>query len=254
MSYITTSRNVIKFQIESSEEYGYLKPPFRHSILFILTRNLELEKCLSYAFSKVAKPTVVVDNYVPFREWQGRTDLEDDSDESDGMDQRIDKYNGREYYLVPEIMSVKCCSLVNDSLNLMEFVEDWLKNLRFKNVDCFNSMYKSIWRRLYANNKTYFCSSDIDIAAFLKEQRIKNKPINVFNEIFKRERGETFNQRGILESIASPYYYALPHQKEENDERLNRYRTYYHQFLLDGFSIWKGPFIFYCSLIAEEFN
>ncbi|GFR15911.1 uncharacterized protein TNCT_346371 [Trichonephila clavata] len=260
MSYITAMRNVIKFQIESSEVYDYLKQTFKHSILFPLTRTLVLQKCLRYALSKVAEFTVLVHNYAPFRRWptifiEHDYFSEDDSDQSEEIYRSIDENDAADYYLVPEITNTGSYSFVPSChpLNIMQFVENWLDNLQFKNIDCFNSMNKSIWRRLYANNFTYFCSSDIDIAAFLKEQIQRNRPISTFNEIIKRERGETFNQSRILESIASPYYYVLPHQNRRISEELHLCKL---DFILlkifDVFGIRDGILDFYCALIVDE--
>ncbi|GFY41235.1 uncharacterized protein TNIN_438501 [Trichonephila inaurata madagascariensis] len=192
MLYIPRMRNVIEFQIKSCKDYDYLKQSFNLTILFPLTRKLELEKCLSYAVSKVAERALSVHNYAPFRHWPRiNIDYDSFSDQSEDIFHRIDENDQVYYYLVP-YLSLEDCSFLDDSHppDSMRFAKDWLANLQFKNIDCFNSMHKSIWRRLYANNCTYFCSSYIDIAAFLKEQIQTNTPIGAFNEIIKRERGE----------------------------------------------------------------
>ncbi|GFQ94869.1 uncharacterized protein TNCT_129281 [Trichonephila clavata] len=238
MSYITRVRNVIEVQIESSEDYDYLKQSFNHSIFYPMSRSHELRKCLTYALSKVSKSPALMHNYKPFREWPTiRVESFDVSEEI--IIQRIDEHEQTEYfyYLVPDYKHLQNSSFVLPLYHLysMQFVENWLKKLRFKNIDCFNSMHKSIWRRVYGNNHSYFCSSNINIAAFLKEQIQRVEPIQVFNEIIKRERGEFFNLFGILESIASPYYYVLPHQNVRNSDQLKRYNL--HSLLFKNFNV-----------------
>ncbi|GFY41234.1 uncharacterized protein TNIN_438491 [Trichonephila inaurata madagascariensis] len=259
MLYITRMRNVIEFQIERSEDYDYLKQSFKHSILVPLTSSLELENCLIYALSKVSEFAVLVHNYTPFRQWPTiHIDHDsvsgDDSDNSEDIFRSIDENDQVDYYLVP-YLTLEDGSFLDDShpSDSKRFAEDWLANLQFKNIDCFNSMHKSIWRRLYANNCTYFCSSYIDIAAFLKEQIQTNTPIGAFNEIIKRERGENFNQFGILDTIASPYYYVLPHQSERNSDQLQIKKLGYLSFKIsEEFHIRDEIWDFYSTLIVDE--
>ncbi|GFW61694.1 uncharacterized protein TNCV_3706291 [Trichonephila clavipes] len=263
MLYITRMRNVIEFQIESSKDYDYLKQSFMHSFLLPLTRSLELENCLNYALSKVSEFAVLVHNYAPFRQWPTihidlANVLEDFSDHSENIFHSIDENDQVDYYLVPEL-TIDGCSFLDDSHppDSMRFAKDWLVNLQFKNIDCFNSMHKSIWRRLYANNYTYFCSSDVDIAAFLKEQIQTNTPISAFNEIIKRERGENFNEFGILNTIASPYYYVLPHQNERNSDQIHTHTQLSKLDCLpfkisEEFPIMDGIWDFDSRLIVDE--
>ncbi|GFV56773.1 uncharacterized protein TNCV_153151 [Trichonephila clavipes] len=256
MSYITRMRNVIEYQIASSEDYDYLKLSFRHSIFYPLTRSLELERCLIYALSKVAESPVLVHNYKPFREWP-TIQVEHNGFSEKQIIQRIDEHEQTEdfyYYLVPDYRNKWGSPFVTawHHLYSMQFVENWLDKLQFKNIDCFSSMRKSIWRRVYGNNCSYFCSSNINIAAFLKEQIQSKRPIHVFNAIMKREKGEFFNLFGILESIASPYYYVLPHQNVRNSDQLKRYNLHYLLFKMLEFSVTDGIFDFCSSLIIER--
>ncbi|GFS87213.1 uncharacterized protein NPIL_597831 [Nephila pilipes] len=123
MSYITRMRNVIKFQIEKSDDYEHLRDAsLKHKIICLISISFTLETCLSYTLVNVVKSHVLVHNIKPFRQ---------------------------------------------------------------------------------------------DIAAYIKEKTNSNKSVNVFKKIMKRELGDSISEYKVLESIASPYYYELPHQNEE---------------------------------------
>ncbi|GFR32768.1 hypothetical protein TNCT_434111 [Trichonephila clavata] len=84
-------------------------------------------------------------------------------------------------------------------------------------------MHNSIWRRVFANNYSYFYSSDTNVSVYLIEQSRRPSPIRVLDEVFVRQRDGAFNQLGILENISSPYYYVLPYQIERNNESIKKF-------------------------------
>ncbi|GFQ80857.1 hypothetical protein TNCT_679551 [Trichonephila clavata] len=84
-------------------------------------------------------------------------------------------------------------------------------------------MHNSIWRRVFANNYSYFYSSDTNVSAYVIEQSRRPFPIRVLEEVFVRQRDGAFNQLGILENISSPYYYVLPYQIERNNESIKKF-------------------------------
>ncbi|GFQ70772.1 uncharacterized protein TNCT_599981 [Trichonephila clavata] len=93
-----------------------------------------------------------------------------------------------------------------------------------------NPMHESTWRRLYNCNTTFFFCEYDDFILYVKEQTLEPRPINVFKEIMERQIGKAFNTTAVLRRIASPYYYVLPHQDEqeyatlEADRRSRHYR------------------------------
>ncbi|GFR27307.1 uncharacterized protein TNCT_83221 [Trichonephila clavata] len=79
----------------------------------------------------------------------------------------------------------------------------------------WNPVHESTWRRLYDANNTLFNCENIDFDMYVREQTINLRPVNVLKEIIKREIGSSFKKLEVLKIIASPYYYILPHQNEE---------------------------------------
>ncbi|GFS33356.1 uncharacterized protein TNIN_353191 [Trichonephila inaurata madagascariensis] len=96
-----------------------------------------------------------------------------------------------------------------------------LNNLHLNIANFLNSVHSPAWRRVFADNFIDFSCTDSNIGAFLEEQMEVCRPVHVLKEITKRERGEIFNPFRILESIASPYYYVLPHHREGSYDRMN---------------------------------
>ncbi|GFS67487.1 uncharacterized protein NPIL_154141 [Nephila pilipes] len=234
MLYITRMRNIIQFQFEIEEDYEKLNDyPFQHDIACVLTERSKLEICLRYALSNVVKSHVLVHNYTPFRQWRTinfDNDIFQEGQNRDEPREEICKvtyeYATEERFLMPGFKTFLRFSFFKGwrlwNLLWRLFSATQLNNLQInKSVDYLNSMQKSTWRRVYANNNTYFSTSEADIAAYVKEQSQGKRQVNVFNGIIKRERGEFFNHFRVLETIASPYYYVLPHQNEEEYSQID---------------------------------
>ncbi|GFS67489.1 uncharacterized protein NPIL_154151 [Nephila pilipes] len=244
MSYITRMRNTIKFQIEMDEgEYEKLENyPFQHDIVCSFTKRKKLEICLRHALSNVTKSHYLVHNCTPFREW--RT-INFDNYGFQGGQNRVqrqevfrvnDDSEPEERFLVAGFQNPLWYSFsFGWSLwNLLRtpFSHTQLNNLQInKSVDYLNLLQNSTWRRVYADNNTYFSFSDAAIAAYVKEQSQRKIPVNVFDEIMKRERGEFFNQFRVLESIALFYYYVLPYQNEGRYNQIIHIINFYLTFL-----------------------
>ncbi|GFR02444.1 hypothetical protein TNCT_462571 [Trichonephila clavata] len=134
-----------------------------------------------------------------------------------------------ELYIVTTFKSAKCFSFATfwffwDLLHRALMRYNNLKNFELRNVgDILDSMHNSIWRRVFANNYTYFYSSDTNVSAYVIEQSRRPSPIRVLDEVFVRQRNGAFNQLGILEIISSPYYYVLPYQIERDNESIKKF-------------------------------
>ncbi|GFY48799.1 uncharacterized protein TNIN_164871 [Trichonephila inaurata madagascariensis] len=225
ISYITRMRNAIKFQNARSKEYEYFNFTFRHIILCLSTPTATLETCLRHSFYKILKSHVLVHNYTPFQQW---TLISIDNDgfpeehnpgQQQELIQRKDEYDQAERYLIANFRNARQLSADSEWIhwNLLQrqlLRDTRLSDLQINNVDILNSVHTSGWRRMFADNFIDFSCTDSSTAAYVREQTEESRPIHVFKEISKRERGETINHLRILEFIASPYYYVLPHHCE----------------------------------------
>ncbi|GFS77099.1 uncharacterized protein NPIL_85651 [Nephila pilipes] len=233
MSYITRMRNVIKFQIETSDDYKRLSDDykrlsdatFKHRILCLNSMTLTLTTCLNYTLSNVVKSHVLVHNFIPFLRW--RAIIIDDDGFRPGLNpfQRREQITWRTGNLSTDRFLVTSFS----AYTLTEFVTwfsfslthsqiltlDTLDNIKRDFPAIIVNSKHHIWRRVYGDNYTLFSCSEYDITSYVKEQMHRNKLVNVFETIMKREFSGPFNLFKILESIASPYYYELPHQNQE---------------------------------------
>ncbi|GFR02448.1 uncharacterized protein TNCT_462591 [Trichonephila clavata] len=231
MSYITRMRNAIKFQTANREDYQYLNFNFVHLVVCPSSTTAKLETCLRHSFCKVMKSLVLVHNYTPFLQW---TLIAIDNDGFPGernlgqlqeLIQRNDEYEQTELYLIANFGKAHRFSTDSGWIcwNLLQrqlLRNTALSDLQIINVDILRSMHTSGWRRVFAENFIDFSCADTDIAAYLREQT-ECRPIHVFKEISKREMGETFNNFRILESIASPYYFTLPHRSTTTRNEMN---------------------------------
>ncbi|GFS86496.1 uncharacterized protein NPIL_94461 [Nephila pilipes] len=226
MSYITRMRNVIKFQIETGEDYERLRGCcFKQRILCLNSISSTLSTCLNYTLSNVVKSHVLVHNFIPFRRW--RTMFIDD----DGFRAGQNPFKRREQitWRTGNVSTDRFLVTYFSTYTLFEFIT-WSSSLRthsqiltFDTLDniriacqaiIVNSKYHT-WRRVFGDNYTLFSCSEDDITSYVKEQKHRNKLVNVFETIMKREFSGPFNLFKTLESIASPYYYELPHQNQE---------------------------------------
>ncbi|GFW61684.1 uncharacterized protein TNCV_3706191 [Trichonephila clavipes] len=157
--------------------------------------------CLRHSFYKILKSHVLVSNYSPFQQWP-LIDIDNDGfpkEHNPGQRpeiiQRNDEYDQTERYLIANF-----------------------GNARILSADM---VHTSGWRRVFVDNLIDFSCTDSSTAAYVREQKKRSKLVHVFKEIFRRERGETINHFRILEFIASPYYYVLPHHSEARHDGTN---------------------------------
>ncbi|GFY48803.1 uncharacterized protein TNIN_164911 [Trichonephila inaurata madagascariensis] len=227
MSYITKLRNVIKFQTATEREYEYLKKSsFYNSLIFQKNQEALLEVCLSHALKKVVKYCEVVHNIEPFRRWDMiKFDIDEFREAQipvlrrEIQDPRNIEYIPRNQFLVADFSNSKRREFLNNwqscgSREIRLFTNKHLGDLEIPDVDYLDSLHKSSWRRVYDYNLLLLSCMDKDIAAYIKEQTKISKPMNIFKQILNREWGEPFDPFEVLKSIASPYYYVLPHQNE----------------------------------------
>ncbi|GFQ98604.1 uncharacterized protein TNCT_196581 [Trichonephila clavata] len=262
MAYITRMRNVIKFQIAGNKEYEYFKnKKFYNGLSYQEIHEELLEICLPHALTKVVKAHVAVHNFEPFRPWaiinvdvNGFPGSQNSVIWRQNLNPRPIEFVERNLFLVAAF----------SNFHLEDFYDDWstyyprerrlftglrvhLGSQQTTGEEYINSSRKSTWRRVYDKNVSLFSCSDQDIAAYEKEQTKINKPINVFKKIIRREVGERFDQFEVLESIASPYYYILPHQ---NEKEYNEFESLYGSHQRDR-SL-KTTFSFVSSLSVGE--
>ncbi|GFW61715.1 uncharacterized protein TNCV_3706501 [Trichonephila clavipes] len=228
-------RNVIKFQNASHKEYEYFKnDKFYHEIFCQGNQVLSLEVCLSHALTKIVKSHVVVDNLVPFLQWDiveidddGFTEGQNPVITRESADPRAVEYVQRNIFLGTAFSNLKILyygtKFYSYSNERPLFTSRDLDDLQIKDVDYLNSLYNSSWRRVFDHGLSLFSCFDEDLAAYVREQAKISKPVNVFKQILNREWNERFDQFEVLESIASPYYYVLPHRNERQYKEFELY-------------------------------
>ncbi|GFS65578.1 uncharacterized protein TNIN_247981 [Trichonephila inaurata madagascariensis] len=250
MKYITVMRNRIMFQISSAKDSRYLSQRFLHKII-MERRNLALfQKCLSHALSEIMKSSVLDFNSGPIRHWT--TVIADDVDNPSG--QLRAEIGGRsigitamDQVLVPsfrDLMTNDWFLFLNRRLNMN------IPCNRIEHTPCtryLNPMHETTWRRLYDDNITFFFYEYDDFILYVKEQTLESKPVNMFKEIMERQIGKTFNTTAVLGRIASPYYYVLPHQDEQEYATLKAYRRTRH-YRIEQNSPYHMAYRFYCDL------
>ncbi|GFR33026.1 uncharacterized protein TNCT_59361 [Trichonephila clavata] len=232
MTYLTRMRNVIKFQTARPKEYEYFKNNnFYNEIFCHKEHEPSLEACLSHALTKVVKSHLMVDNLVPFLQWDivdidadGFTEGQNPVTPRENADPRAVEYAQGNPFLVAAFSNFNILdfnSVSNSYSNERNLItcRD-IVDLQINDVVYLNSLHKSSWRRVFDRGLALFSCCDQDIAAYVREQTKISKPMKVFKQILNRELGERFDQFDVLESIASPYYYVLPHQNE------NEYKSF----------------------------
>ncbi|GFQ94961.1 uncharacterized protein TNCT_513891 [Trichonephila clavata] len=238
MSYIARMRNVIQFQIESSADYEYVKQEFIHLVLFNPERKEQIGIILCHALSIIAKSHVLLHNYQHFLQWETIMINENDfllnqnqSEENEEIIPLANANISRKLFLIVTFTDLLNCFVEMKSniparqYRKQQFSNSHLDRLAFNNpTSNLDTMYdESTWRRLYANPCTVLCCRDEDIILYKKEQTQEKREINVFKKIMERQTGELLNIFHVLKSIASPYYYILPHTHELLDSRRNDY-------------------------------
>ncbi|PRD35229.1 UNVERIFIED_CONTAM: hypothetical protein NCL1_12175 [Trichonephila clavipes] len=84
-----------------------------------------------------------------------------------------------------------------------------------------NTESRYFWHRMFDDEAYLFPGGLKHNTSFMKDmqKRSKSKRVNVFEQIWKRERGEFFNELMVLDTIVSPYYYLLPYQNKTEYEQ-----------------------------------
>ncbi|GFQ70792.1 uncharacterized protein TNCT_600011 [Trichonephila clavata] len=218
MKYITKMRNMILFQISPTKDFRYLEQKFLHRII-IERKNMALfQKCLYHAFTEAMKSLVLVHNSAPFHHWTTIVIDRVDNSSCQLRTQTCGRNIGisvTNRFLMPTFFDVTTNNLLlflnrrintNIPCNIMETSSD---NRHL------NPMHESTWRRLYDSHTTFFFCEIGDFILYVKEQTLESRPVNVFKEIMERQIGKIFNTTAVLRRIASPYYYVLPHQDEQ---------------------------------------
>ncbi|GFY47865.1 uncharacterized protein TNIN_93951 [Trichonephila inaurata madagascariensis] len=219
-------RNLILFQISNREDFKYFNKAFHHQ--FRMKRECfdTFSICFTEAFNQVAKSHVLVHNYEPFCNWNIII-VDDDGHPQTQDEDYLAAKTGKKFKRGPtDKYLVATC---NDDLVIDPFPNCPFKILSIRTNTsyqlsslipiCTNSsfdvMHEFTWRRVYDANSTFFFCEDNDFSHYIWEQIRKRRPINVFKTIKGREIGNHFDQKLVLKTIASPYYYILPHQDEE---------------------------------------
>ncbi|GFY68712.1 uncharacterized protein TNIN_217791 [Trichonephila inaurata madagascariensis] len=231
LSYITRMRNLILFQVSSREEFQYLRRRFCHQI-WVHTRSLPIFRiCYSHAFFQVVKSHVLVHNYEPFRHWDMIVIYNDGHQlTKNGFKIMIKACKDIEEIPVNTFL-VANNGLASPSIPNGNFYPYYKGILAGIQSDIFEQFYadsyflrhESTWRRVYCANKAVFFCEYNDFSLYVIEQKCDKTSINVFKTILEREIGMCFNQKSVLKTIASPYYYILPYQDERKYAEYVRY-------------------------------
>ncbi|GFY78884.1 uncharacterized protein TNIN_217821 [Trichonephila inaurata madagascariensis] len=223
MSYITKMRNLILFQISSPEEFQYLDGRFYHQF-WIHNRCFPIFRmCYSHAFFQVAKSHVLVHNHEPFRHWDTII-IDNDGQPKTKNGHEMKAINGSNINTMP----IKKFLIANNGLastsfprwNFYPYYKGIITSIQsnvfeqFYTTDSSILRHESIWRRVYDANLTFFFCEYNDFSLYVLEQKRHKTPINVFKTILERQNGICFNEKSVLKTIASPYYYILPYQDE----------------------------------------
>ncbi|GFS65576.1 uncharacterized protein TNIN_247961 [Trichonephila inaurata madagascariensis] len=219
MNYIEEMRNMILFQISPTNDYIYLRQRFVHKIIIERWDVALFRKCLYHTLTDIVKSSVLVHNSVPFYHWMTIViDRIDNPQTGQMRSQRREGNTGNtatDQFLMPTFFDL----MTN---NLLLFLNRRLNT----NIPCnrietssnnryLNPMHECTWRRLYDNNLSFFFCEYDDFILYVKEQTLESRPANVFKEIMERQIGKVLNTTAVLRRIASPYYYVLPHQDEQ---------------------------------------
>ncbi|GFQ85310.1 uncharacterized protein TNCT_316551 [Trichonephila clavata] len=233
MNHITLMRNIIKFQLEEPEQkYYYFEGSFYQEFVVEKREVDNLHACLSHTFSQIVRSRVPVHNLEPFCHW-GTVNI-------DSLAHTKPPYRGQQTPVdIHDAMEQGDCFLIatfgflihytyrDDTPLLLErrhlFFKVDLRKLEINNpennskgrVRRFWRIPESTWRRVYDNNYTLFFYEDKDMNTYIKEQTQGRDLVSVSEQIRRRERGESFNQLAVLRTIASPYYFVLPHQDQD---------------------------------------
>ncbi|GFU56029.1 uncharacterized protein TNCV_3404981 [Trichonephila clavipes] len=234
MSYITKMRNLILFQVSSSKEFQYLDGRFYHEI-WVHDRSLPIFRmCYSHAFFQVVKSHTLVHNYEPFRHWDIII-IDSDGHRQTKKGQNLKIEAGENIEAIPiERFLVADNGLASPSFPDWNFYPYYKGIITGMQPDIFEQFYaesfllrhESTLRRVYDANLTYFSCEYDDFSLYVIEQKRDKTPSNVFKTIMEREIGICLNEKSVLKTIASPYYYILPYQDERKCNECTRNALY----------------------------
>ncbi|GFW41102.1 transposable element tcb2 transposase [Trichonephila clavipes] len=227
MSYIIRMRNAIDFQMGGSKDYEHLKRTFSHRFILDKDKVGVLDSLLDHALYAVEQHRFSVKSIAPFFYWKVITTNNEyiiQKTNVFNLMEEIRSRNGEQILIQNYLLATFGKTFlrissdpVRNEWDDMQLNTDTLSKFRLKkpmHERDLNS-HEFTWRRVYEQNNTCFLCEDADITAYLYELERKKNTINVFKQVIKREIYEPFNQFEILKTIASPYYYVLPHQDEE---------------------------------------
>ncbi|GFY62633.1 uncharacterized protein TNIN_105901 [Trichonephila inaurata madagascariensis] len=231
MIYITKMRNVMESQNENEEHNEYLRGnAFIQTILCLVRNRSILEICLSHTLTKVVESHVLVHKDIPFRHWRtinidndGFPEYQNSVQNGRRIASRVDNYAAAEQFLVATFINSHRYYLFEGWFNwfiypLNLFTHETLDSIQINDPLVIVNSSHHTWRRVYEDNWTLFSCAQDDIDAYVKEQTHGQRHANVFKQLMSRAMGESFNQFSLLKSLASPYYYELPHQDEQEYE------------------------------------
>ncbi|GFY47866.1 uncharacterized protein TNIN_93961 [Trichonephila inaurata madagascariensis] len=230
MVYITKMRNLILFQVSSSAEFQYLDGRF-YQQFWVHTRSLPIFRmCYSHAFFQVVKSHVLVQNYEPFRHWDMIViDNDGHPRVRNGQNLKVEAGDNVEAIPINKFL-VAANGLASPSFPDWNFYPYYKEIITGIQPDVFEQFYadsfllkhESTWRRVYNANLTFFFCDYPDFSLYVIEQKLDKTPINVFKTILGRQTGMCFDEKSVLKTIASPYYYILPYQDKRKYARFAR--------------------------------
>ncbi|GFV03336.1 uncharacterized protein TNCV_4019331 [Trichonephila clavipes] len=221
-------RNVMESQNENDKHNDHLRThAFMHEILCLVRNRSILEICLCHSLTKVVKSHVLVHKDIPFSHWR-TIDIDNDGfpegqNLAQNRDSRVDNYATAKQFLVATFINSYRFYLFEGWFNwciypLDLFTHETLDFIEINDPTIIVNSWHHTWRRVYEDNFTLFSCTQDDIDAYVKEQTHGKRLPNVFKQLMSRAMGECFKQFSLLKSIASPYYYELPHQDKEEYE------------------------------------
>ncbi|GFS67485.1 uncharacterized protein NPIL_154131 [Nephila pilipes] len=227
MSYITKMRNAIQFQIfEDNQHFLVLKYfAFSHNLLCHERQMFMLQALLNRSLTEVVKSHVLVKNFLTFINWK-RVCIDGDgfqirqkAHQQKEQVFRRDEYASKNHYLVATFDKLLWYYFFDDwhtwdTLNRSLFTTNSLERMETESSVIDETLREFTWRRVYGDNNCLFSCLNEDCVIYERENERGIRSVNIFKQIMGREIGELFNHIKILKSIASPFYYILPHQNE----------------------------------------
>ncbi|GFU27449.1 uncharacterized protein NPIL_531811 [Nephila pilipes] len=221
MIYITKMRNALQLNIWSQDHFENLGHYFNHKFLLAEELLEVFYVCLCHAFRVVANNQILVLTLDNLKECGS---ILKDHRGFHAIHSSLNT-NIKSLFLVRDLLAYEHLPNWNPSLTReLEINPEIPLSSIVKSPQVFQHLRcESTWRRVYESNNSYFFSKHSDIDIYVKESTEKNRPVNVLKQIMRRETGYSMNEFSVLETIASPYYYELPHQDESEYSDFERY-------------------------------